>query len=83
MMKPTMSVKECADALQIPYQCLRELIKKGKMPFAVAINITGKRWQYRIFRERFNAWLRGECNEYCPTFRTPENFNPFKDSYVE
>lgn len=60
--KPLLTIKEVSQLLHINKQCLRELIKADKLPFGVAINLSGKRWTYKIFASRFYQWLGGADN---------------------
>lgn len=60
--KPLLTINEVSQLLKINKQCLRELIKADKLPFAVAINLSGKRWTYKVFASRFYQWLGGADN---------------------
>jgi Flp pilus assembly protein protease CpaA len=57
--KPLLTISEVSQLLHINKQCLRQLIKQNKLPFAVAINLSGKRWTYKVFASRFYKWLGG------------------------
>ena len=61
-----LTISEVSQLLHINKQCLRELIKADKLPFGVAINLSGKRWTYKIFASRFYRWLGGrDGKELC------------------
>lgn len=53
-----MTIKDIAKSLKMSEQMVRECIKAGKFPFAVALNVTGRRFKYIIFEEKFLAWIR-------------------------
>ena len=58
-----MSVEETASRLKCSLQCIREMIKRGKVPWGFALESeTGSTWNYFIFRKRFEAYLRGELS---------------------
>lgn len=64
--KPLLTINELSQILQINKQCLRQMIKQDKLPFAVAINLSGRRWTYKVFAERFYRWLGGrDGKELC------------------
>lgn len=52
-----MTTKEAAQILKMTEQMLRELIKAGQLPFAFAVNLTGRRFRYVIVEEKLWQWL--------------------------
>lgn len=57
---PMMTVEETAKRLGVNEQAIREWIKAEKVPWGIATNPTGKKWNYDIFRERLEIWIAGK-----------------------
>ena len=56
----TISIKECADRLNCCQQMVRIMLQRGNCPFGYAVQGSGKKFRYFIFRDRFEKYVRGE-----------------------
>ena len=58
MTRPSMTIKEAAERLDIPQQLLRLCLQEGRFPFGAAVK--RRRWSYYINRARLVTWLEGK-----------------------
>lgn len=53
------TIREAAKITGKSEQFLRVGLQLGKLPFGTAINMTGKRWTYIIYPEKFKEYIGG------------------------
>ena len=51
------TIKEAAELLDIPAQCLRIGLRQGKFPFGTAVQSSDRRYTYYIHRGRLYEYL--------------------------
>ena len=52
------SVKEASQRLGIPTASVRILIKRGKLPIGMAVQLTGERYTFYISEEMLDRYIR-------------------------
>lgn len=55
MTRPSMTIKEAAERLDIPQQLLRLCLQEGRFPFGAAVK--RRRWAYYINRGKLEGWI--------------------------
>lgn len=65
MLKPKygVTVKEASQQLGISEAAVRILMKRGKLPIGMAIQMTGVRYTYYISQDMLDRYIRGEGEE--------------------
>lgn len=60
MKSQNVRVKEAAQKLGKSEQFVRVGLQREKLPFGVALQVTGQRYSYHISRKKFEEYLGGE-----------------------
>lgn len=65
MTKPKygMTVKEASQRLGIPGAAVRILMKRGKLPIGMAVQLTGTRYKFYISEEMLDRYIHSGCAE--------------------